>query len=68
METANVHTLKTNANMIYHGLGKIIPLCWGWVGMLRTGGDESRNHVSEHKKQQNKNTKANHLSIERNNE
>lgn len=33
METANVHTLKTNANMIYHGFWENNPtlLGLGWV-------------------------------------
>lgn len=36
METANVHTLKTNANMIYHGLWEndptLLGLGWDAVG------------------------------------
>lgn len=62
METAYVHTLKTNANMMTTDFKGVIPrLGSGWVIYdCRLG---SGKLVSEHKQ----NTKPNHLSIEQNN-
>ncbi len=61
METAYVHTLKTNANMMTTDFKGVIPIYRDWViydCRMRVG-----KLVSEHKQ----NTKPNHLSIKQNN-
>lgn len=63
METACVHTLKTNANMVSSGLGTPSLGLGAAIlvkGMEGLGGGKL---VSEHKT---KNTKPNHISIEQN--
>lgn len=58
METAYVHTLKTNANMMTTDLEEIVPcFAWDWIGLFRTGGLVSGKLFSEHKQ----NTKPNHF-------